>query len=88
MPKVNQVPHTVPLSVLGFGGWGMGELVVLLFHYFITFIMHLSLFEPPHDKISKWIVRSAKTKISLAASAQSDQSLRCPRKKLGSLATH
>ena len=34
-------------------------------------------FEPRHDKTNKMSVRPAKTQISLA-SANSDQSLRCP----------
>ena len=36
--------------------------------------------EPPHDKTKNVVVRPAKTQISLA-SAQSDQSLRCPHEE-------
>ena len=38
------------------------------------------IYEPPHDKTNNVTVRPAKTQISLA-SAQSDQSLRCPHEE-------
>ena len=37
-------------------------------------------YEPPHDKSNKMTVRPAKIQISLA-SAQSDQSFRCPHEE-------
>ena len=43
---------------------------------------HSKTYEPPHDKTNNVAVRPAKTQISLPASAQSDQSLRCPHEEM------
>ena len=47
-----------------------------------------SLFEPPHDKPTKWHVRPAKTQISLGSHPVWSEFLLSAWRKLGSLASH
>ena len=62
---------------------------MIFFAYMLPFCKRMSIcfansveepFEPPHDKTNNMVVRPAKIR-SAWASAQSDQSLRCPHEE-------